>query len=531
VFQPIVCGQTVCGTSSTYLSSAGSNTRDTDWYAFRVEQGGPVSWCVTPEFSARLFILAGECPSTSLGSLVVLANTTNCLTLTLAPGDYYAFVATDAFSGVGCSSGANSYRATLVCPSIYAPFTYQGRLDQSGSPANGLFDMRFTLHETASGGVPLLAPRVVSNIAVTEGLFSAVIDFGTAFAGARFLEVAVAPAGTTTFTTLTPRQRVTSAPRASFACTAGESQNAGFANVAGSVDWADITSIPTGFADDVDNNTPLSGNGVSGSASRSDHYHSSLENPAGTITALVVDSAGNVGIGESAPSADLEVRGNGLLGSIVVQPGGSDQVSQLVLTENTSGSFATILRMDGTAATGNFFRIRGINSGVESGDFLTISRSNGRVGIGRQSAANALEVEGNASKTAAGSWLANSDARIKTDIRPLVDALSTLDKVSLVSFRYSPEYARAHPSIDNRRYVNVIAQQFASVFPDWVRPSGETLADGSGILQVDTYPLTIYSAAAVQELHAKVKGLEARNADLLARIERLEAVLNTPKGK
>ena len=42
--------------------------------------------------------------------------------------------------------------------------------------------------------------------------------------------------------------------------------------------------------------------------------------------------------------------------------------------------------------------------------------STGNIGMGRGAAANRLEVEGNASKSASGSWLANSDRRIKTDI-------------------------------------------------------------------------------------------------------------------
>jgi|GEM_PF-4620761 len=88
-------------------------------------------------------------------------------------------------------------------------------------------------------------------------------------------------------------------------------------------------------------------------------------------------------------------------------------------------------------------------------------------------------------------------------------ALATLDMVNLVSFEYTPGYRATHNGIGDRRYLNVIAQEFSKVFPDWVKPSGEKLPDGSGILQVDTFPLTIYSVAAVKELHAKVQSLEA----------------------
>jgi alpha-tubulin suppressor-like RCC1 family protein len=147
----------------------------------------------------------------------------------------------------------------------------------------------------------------------------------------------------------------------------------------------------------------------------------------------------------------------------------------------------------------------------------------GRLGIKRTAAANNLEVEGNASKTTAGNWLANSDRRIKDDIQPISGAVEKLAKVRLVDFTYKPAYRAAHPGLDGKRYLNVIAQEFAQVFPDHVQPSGETLPDGSPILQVDTYPLTIYSAAAVQELARENKALKEQAATFEDRLRKLEA--------
>jgi hypothetical protein len=143
---------------------------------------------------------------------------------------------------------------------------------------------------------------------------------------------------------------------------------------------------------------------------------------------------------------------------------------------------------------------------------LTIEGGSGDIGIKRTPLANDFEVEGTASKTTAGSWLANSDARIKTDVRTIDGALQTLDRVRLVDFRYTEEYRESHPSIADRRYMNVIAQEFREVFPDAVKGSGEKLPNGQEILQVDTYPLTIYSAAAVQELHRMLQEKDAEIA-------------------
>jgi predicted RNase H-like nuclease (RuvC/YqgF family) len=58
------------------------------------------------------------------------------------------------------------------------------------------------------------------------------------------------------------------------------------------------------------------------------------------------------------------------------------------------------------------------------------------------------------------------------------------------------------------------------------------MPDGSPILQVDTYPLTIYAAAAVQELHRenrelkkKIADQDRKFADQESRLRRLEEAL------
>ena len=148
------------------------------------------------------------------------------------------------------------------------------------------------------------------------------------------------------------------------------------------------------------------------------------------------------------------------------------------------------------------------------------------VGIRRAPATNALEVEGQASKSTAGNWLANSDRRIKTGIEPITGALEKLDRVRLVDFRYTPEYLAAHPDIVDKRYLNVVAQEFAGVFPGDVKSSGEMLPDGSPILQVDTYPLTIYSAAAIQELRRENEALKKTINEQEQRLLKLEKALH-----
>ena len=75
-------------------------------------------------------------------------------------------------------------------------FTYQGRLTDSGLPANGLYDFQFWLYDTLADGTGTqIATANVPAVQVTNGAFTATIDFGAnAFPGAdRFMQIVVRP--------------------------------------------------------------------------------------------------------------------------------------------------------------------------------------------------------------------------------------------------------------------------------------------------------------------------------------------------
>ncbi len=94
-------------------------------------------------------------------------------------------------------------------------FTYQGKLTDSGSPANGAYDMQFTLCDAATLG-NCLPPITKSAVTVTNGSFTVVLDYGAdPFSGAdRFLQISVSPAGAGTYSVLSPRRQITSTPYA-----------------------------------------------------------------------------------------------------------------------------------------------------------------------------------------------------------------------------------------------------------------------------------------------------------------------------
>lgn len=106
---------------------------------------------------------------------------------------------------------------------ITSTITYQGQLQRADAPVSENCDFQFGLWDAGSGGVQIGVTQTITEVSVTDGLFTTRLnssgEFGpTAFNGdPRWLEIAViCPAGGT-FTTLAPRQPLTPAPYALFA--------------------------------------------------------------------------------------------------------------------------------------------------------------------------------------------------------------------------------------------------------------------------------------------------------------------------
>ncbi len=113
-------------------------------------------------------------------------------------------------------------------------FTYQGQLQNNGSPASGTYNLQFTLYTNATGGTASAGPVTNSAVAVANGLFTVTIDFGAGpwNGQSNWLQIAVETnAAGATFTNLSPRQPLTPVP---YAITAGNvSGTIGSASLAG----------------------------------------------------------------------------------------------------------------------------------------------------------------------------------------------------------------------------------------------------------------------------------------------------------
>ena len=120
-------------------------------------------------------------------------------------------------------------------------------------------------------------------------------------------------------------------------------------------------------------------------------------------------------------------------------------------------------------ADGRFFFYDG-----ESGT-NTMFINNGRMGIRRDATTNALEVGGEASKSTAGSWLGNSDARLKKNIFPVTNALDKLLQLKGVQYEWN-DNKTGYPRPAGMQ-MGFTAQNVQEVFPEKVS------TDAQGYLQ------------------------------------------------
>lgn len=231
-----------------------------------------------------------------------------------------------AFIGVllalGCALASSSAMAQSQ-----TSFTYQGRLDDGGAPANGVYDIRFTPWNVASGPGATLAPSVCfDDVDVIDGLFQVEVDFsaGAAWLSAAnvFLQIDVRPdetsgnCGTGTYTALLPRTRLTSAPRSATTrgITVSQDGKVGLGGATpdrGLTMWGGINVRDSGnqgvylLTDEL----------VIANADTEDQVYRYDAPPldrhtffAGASPALSIDSVGRVGIGLETPEAPVHVR-------------------------------------------------------------------------------------------------------------------------------------------------------------------------------------------------------------------------------
>lgn len=167
---------------------------------------------------------------------------------------------------------------------------------------------------------------------------------------------------------------------------------------------------------------------------------------------------------------------------------------------------------------------------------LALNLRGGAVEIGNLASitlSNVLLINGNAAKPGGGLWAALSDQRAKADIAPMNGTLDRLLSLHGYTFRYTDQALAQGGALPGTQ-VGLMAQEVQRVFPDWV------YTDHLGRLNVAERGITALMVEALRDLRAekdradadararlddaaaRIRALEAQNALLLERLERLE---------
>lgn len=116
-------------------------------------------------------------------------------------------------------------------------FTYSGRLDERGAPADGRYDLKLSVHANTGQGYALVKPFEFKGVDVIEGDFRVEFDLPPGYDDAE-VELAIRPAGSTGWVALPGRTKAVNTPAAVGQCwsTTGDSGSNPAINFLGTTD-------------------------------------------------------------------------------------------------------------------------------------------------------------------------------------------------------------------------------------------------------------------------------------------------------
>ena len=291
-------------------------------------------------------------------------------------------------------------------------FTYQGRLTDGGSPANGSYDFQFKLYDAASGGTQVGSTVTKEDVAVSDGLFTVELDFGTGvFTGdARHLEIGVRPGSSTSaYTTLMPRQTLTPTPYALALPGLWTQQNTTSPNLIGGYSGNSVTSGVAGAT-------------IGGGGAADDGWGNPMPNRVtddyGTVSGGGDNQAGdNAGTTGDARYATV---GGGVYNTAsgwaaTVGGGSGDRALAVNATvgggsgNTASGGFSTVSGGSSNTASGFDATVDGGRENMASGHSSTVGG-----GFGNTASESSSTVGGGSCNTASGRWAAVGGGRYNT---------------------------------------------------------------------------------------------------------------------
>lgn len=316
-------------------------------------------------------------------------------------------------------------------------FSFQGKLYGAGGTVSSSRDMIFRLWDETAG-VQIGSDVLKQDVQLSNGIFAVQLDFGSAaFTGAdRWIEISVSLPGESNYTTLSPRQKLNSAPYSIKSLNSDTAQAANTAITAtnsqqlGGVAANQYVLTSDGRMSNARNPLPNSPSYIQnqfGGAQSSNFFISGT----GRANSLI---ATNIGVNTATPTAPLEVAGNVL----------------------TSGSQAGFLFADRGPTPSHWllyasgFSARLLLGGVDKlviGPTGILSTTNLASGTSNHACWN----------TATGEFsFCSSSRRYKTDIVDYTHGLDLLTKLRPVTFKWRS---------NNKEDIGFIAEEVSDIEP------------------------------------------------------------------
>ena len=240
-------------------------------------------------------------------------------------------------------------------------------------------------------------------------------------------------------------------------------------------------------------------------------FHVASNNSGGNVKVMVLQGDGNVGIGTSdSVGALLDLGDNS--GTIDTLLRFNTERPWQFEEEGSGSSTKLLLR---STINGKIFRIAA-SDGLPVADFRAAEQADNRVSINKEIGNNTLEVNGTASKSTAGDWLANSDARLKKNIQGIPSETALKNLLSLHGITYEWNDTQTGYKRPKGIQYGFTAQNVQAVFPELVTK------DELGFLQTSYGTYDAMYVEAIRALLEKIEQQKVENKSQQNRIEALE---------
>jgi hypothetical protein len=224
--------------------------------------------------------------------------------------------------------------------------------------------------------------------------------------------------------------------------------------------------------------------------------------PGAPTSSIDISASGDVGFGTASPTTkvDISLSNNDFLR---ITETGAATADRVYLGDVSNAGYLDLRTSEGTVRTL-------LNAGQTS----YINSGSGNLGIGTTTPDQKLTVNGDASKTVSGSWLAISDERLKNIKGHFTSGLKAVMRLQPIRYEYKPENALGVKS--EGEHVGFGAQSVQKIIPEAVTRSQ------NGYLLVNNDPILWTMLNAIKEQQKEIEQLrtEVRQLRTLSRKRR-----------